>query len=197
MSKTPSFAAAAQYCLLCSFVWGYHVHEKAILPVLSLSAWRAFCCCCDDDDEDEEEEEEEEEEQHHDDDDGSNIARGARPYLWLSLPALHALLPLLAPAQGLERGVAFLLLAAHALFLFSGSVKARPPFSLLEKTAALLLCALEVFCVLLWPLGFSRLASRFPFAPLLLTSLVCAVGVCGCWLADALRWWRVVALFAG
>ena len=187
-STTPSFAAAAQYCLLCSFVWGYHVHEKAVLPALALSAWRAFC---ERDDEDEESDYEGDK-----NDDGRGIARGPRAYLWLSLPALHALLPLLAPAPA-ERAAAFLLLVAHALFLFSETlVKVSPPFSPLEKAAALLLGALEVVCVVAWPLALPRLAERLPFAPLALTSLVCALGVCGCWLADALRWWRV-ALFRG
>ena len=199
--STPSFAAAAQYCLLCSFVWGYHVHEKAILPALALSAWRAFC--------DEIGESDDDDDGNRDDtnnDDGRGIARGPRSYFLLSLPALHALLPLLAPARGLEREAAFLLLVAHALFLLSldAFVKARrspPPSSLfsspLERAAALLLCSLEVACVLAWPLlAPPRLAERLPFAPLAATSLVCAAGVCGCWLADALRWWRV-ALFRG
>lgn len=194
-ATTPSFAAAAQYCLLCSFVWGYHVHEKAILPALALSAWRAFCCC------DESESNEDGEDGGGSDggdtatDDGRVIARGPRSYFRLSLPALHALLPLLAPAPA-ERAAAFLLLAAHALFLLSSDsvIKVSPPgFSPLERAAALLLCSLEVACVLAFPL----LLPRLPFAPLAATSLACALGVCGCWLADALRWWRVALFFRG
>jgi len=192
-SSTPSFAAAAQYCLLCSFVWGYHVHEKAILPALALSAWRAFC----DDEGEEEEKEEAEDANENKNDDGRGIARGPRAYFWLSLPALHALLPLLAPAPA-ERAAAFLLLVAHALFLLSGSAKARMPFSTsLEKLAALAICSLEVLCVVLWPLAFSGLAQRLLFLPLAAMSLVCACGVCGCWLADAVAWWRVALAVVG
>lgn len=189
-SSTPSFAAAAQYCLLCAFVWGYHVHEKAILPVLAISAWRAFPV---ENGDDGEEEGDEEEGENGGSDDGRGIARGPRSYFLLSLPALHALLPLLAPAPA-ERAAAFLLLVSHALLLLSESAGANPPFSPVEKAAAAGLCALEVACVLAWPSAFPRLASRLPFASLALTSLVCALGVCGCWLSDALRWWRV-ALF--
>lgn len=199
--STPSFAAAAQYCLLCSFVWGYHVHEKAILPALALSAWRAFSGECGETGEDDGEDEEGGG-GNGDGDDGRGIARGPRSYFFLSLPALHALLPLLAPAPA-ERGAAFLLLVAHALFLLSSEESAVKPggggaFSLLEKIVALGLCSLEVACVFVWPLASPRLASRLPFAPLALTSLACALGVCGCWLADALRWWRVaVASLSG
>ena len=122
---------------------------------------------------------------------------GPRAYFRLSLPALHALLPLLAPAPA-ERATAFLLLVAHALFLFSEAIGGvSPPFSPLERAAAVFLGSLEVACVAAWPLALPRLAARLPFAPLALTSLVCAVGVCGCWLADALRWWRVALMGGG
>ncbi len=30
---------AAAYCYLCGFVWGYHVHEKAVLVVSGVGAW--------------------------------------------------------------------------------------------------------------------------------------------------------------
>jgi len=202
-ARTPSFAAAAQYCLLCSFVWGYHVHEKAILPVLALAAWRAFGESDEGGEEEEEEEEERDGNGNGDDgddgngNDGRGIARGPRAYFRLSLPALHALLPLLAPAPA-ERATAFLLLVAHALFLFSEAIGGvSPPFSPLERAAAVFLGSLEVACVAAWPLALPRLAARLPFAPLALTSLVCAVGVCGCWLADALRWWRVALMGGG
>jgi len=81
--RPASVAAAASYCLLSAFMFGYHVHEKAVVPAILLAALGA----------------------------GAN-EQGARSYLRVALPGLHGLLPLLPPAERAVGGALLLAHAA-------------------------------------------------------------------------------------
>ena len=153
-----SFAPALAYCGLAAFLFGYHVHEKAILPpLLLLTSIEAPA--------------------------SNPIASDLheRVLLLLSVSGHYALLPLLyQPAEwALSR---LLPLAYHCALLLVIQSNRRP--SNKSKTGGGLrswevaylfgFAPLELFASFVHPL---LLAPRLPFLPLMLTSVYCAIGV--------------------
>ena len=158
-----AFAPAAAFCGLAAFVFGYHVHEKALLPPLLLLSSLSP--------------------PPH----AAAARTHARLLLVLSSAGHYALLPLLhQPAEwALSR------LAPLAYFVAAlAALRARLPggVGLRGWEAAYLagFVPLELFVSFAHPL---LLAPRMPFLPLLATSVYCAAGVLD---ATALCWqlWR-------
>ena len=161
-----SFLPALNYCLLCSFMLGWHVHEKALLMVvlpLSLSA--------------------------------AESARDARLFLLMSVVCHFSLFPLLhEPREGPTKLLLLLLHAAlsygalHVVTLWSQRQRG------VERTGVRLgpgawvlfgaLCLVYLFEAVVHPLLFREPGSgrlRLPFLPLLLYSVVCAVAMLALW----------------
>ncbi|OXB78067.1 UNVERIFIED_CONTAM: hypothetical protein H355_013616, partial [Colinus virginianus] len=140
-------------CALSSFMFGWHVHEKAILlailPFSLLSVQRA---------------------------------KDAGIYLILTTTGHFSLFPLLFTAP--ELPIKVLLMLLFSVYSFS-SLKSlyrreRPLLNWLETIYLIHLVPLEVFCEIVFPL--TPWKPRFPFVPLLLTSVYCAVGIAYAWL---------------
>lgn len=162
--RAPPFAAAVCCCGLAAFLCGWHVHEKAILPPLVvLSALVPG--------------------------EPRSAQLHARLLVLLSTTAHYSLLPLLhQPAEYLLARVMCLLylhLLVHAMRARLGG--AAVPLRPLEVAYLCGFGAIEFFCAVVHP---ALIAPRLEFAPLLLTSVYCAVGVhYSAWLAYA-YWWR-------
>ncbi|KDO27691.1 hypothetical protein SPRG_07320 [Saprolegnia parasitica CBS 223.65] len=153
------FMPALVYCMLCSFLFGYHVHEKAILQVtLPLGLLAA------------------------------ESTRDAKLYRIATLVGNISLFPLLfTPA---EIGTRALLTATHALFanvcldpFHAYSLKARRikyagiGLTRLQQAYVTLLVGVAGAAMLL-PI----VLPRYPFLPLLLLSVTCALGVLYVWI---------------
>uniref|UniRef100_A0A8D2JDM5 Alpha-1,3-glucosyltransferase n=1 Tax=Varanus komodoensis TaxID=61221 RepID=A0A8D2JDM5_VARKO len=139
-------------CALSSFLFGWHVHEKAILlailPLSLLSVERS---------------------------------RDAGIYLVLSTTGHLSLFPLLFTAP--ELPIKILLMLLCTVYSFS-SLKAifrkeGPLLTWLETTYLMGLIPLEIFCEIVFP--FVAWLQKFPFLPLLLTSVYCALGIMYAW----------------
>uniref|UniRef100_A0A9J7ZK47 Alpha-1,3-glucosyltransferase n=1 Tax=Cyprinus carpio carpio TaxID=630221 RepID=A0A9J7ZK47_CYPCA len=135
-------------CALGSFMFGWHVHEKAILmAILPLSLLAV------------------------------ESREDARIFLILSITGHYSLFPLLFTTQ--ELPIKILLLLLFTIFsltslktLFrSGGALLNP----LEATYLLGLIPLELICEFVYPLTVWQ--KTFPFLPLMLTSIYCALGV--------------------
>ncbi|GAX80718.1 hypothetical protein CEUSTIGMA_g8153.t1 [Chlamydomonas eustigma] len=159
------FASALAYSALCGFMFGYHVHEKAILMALvPLTVWVASP--------------------------SATIAHKCH-FMLLSTAGLHALLPLLNQPQ---EYLAKILLVVLYLYVVYSTVlchenrktsalvgRTRPkPMSLHPAYVAYMIgsAVLQIFCTLFCG---SRLQESFPFLPLMLTSVYCALGVSWVW----------------
>ncbi|TDH70399.1 hypothetical protein CCR75_000371 [Bremia lactucae] len=150
------FTSALAYCMLCSFLLGYHVHEKAILQVTLPLALMA----------------------------GDSVA-SMRLYRFASGVATISLFPLLfTPA---EHGTKVLLGACHAVLakvvlvpLLKHSLKERHikvtavGMSLFERGFLTGLTGLALFAAVFPYLP--QVGARFPFLPLMLISIGCALG---------------------
>lgn len=150
------FTSALAYCMLCAFLLGYHVHEKAILQVTLPLALMA-----------------------------ADSVASMRLYRFASGVATISLFPLLfTPA---EQGTKVLLGACHALLaevvlvpLLKHSLKERHikitavRMSLFERLFLMGLAALA-FLAAVFPY-IPRFGARYPFLPLMLISVGCAVG---------------------
>ncbi|KAE8878890.1 putative dolichyl pyrophosphate Glc1Man9GlcNAc2 alpha-1,3-glucosyltransferase [Phytophthora fragariae] len=150
------FTSALAYCMLCSFLLGYHVHEKAILQVTLPMALMA-----------------------------ADSVASMRLYRFASGVATISLFPLLfTPA---EQGSKVLLGAGHALLaevvlvpLLKQSLKERH----IKVTAVRMTLFERVFLAGLAGLALlaavfpyiPRIGSRYPFLPLMLISVGCAIG---------------------
>uniref|UniRef100_M4BE27 Alpha-1,3-glucosyltransferase n=1 Tax=Hyaloperonospora arabidopsidis (strain Emoy2) TaxID=559515 RepID=M4BE27_HYAAE len=150
------FTSALAYCMLCSFLLGYHVHEKAILQVTLPLALMA-----------------------------ADSVASMRLYRFAAGVATISLFPLLfTPA---EQGSKVLLGACHALLaevvlvpLLKQSLKDRH----IKATAVGMSMFERVFLAGLTGLAFlaavfpyiPRIGVRYPFLPLMLISVGCAVG---------------------
>lgn len=148
-----AFLDASTYIFLTAFMFGFHVHEKAILNVTVLSVAGAL-----------------------------RSTTTAVEYIVLSTAGHVGLMPLLFTAA--EQPIKYLLVAGHAL----GSLVllARPGWSL-PRPIAIYLCgfiALELYKTCLHDLVLPHL----PFLPLMLTSVYCALGVGGVWVAQLVRY---------
>ncbi|KAM6382917.1 dolichyl pyrophosphate Glc1Man9GlcNAc2 alpha-1,3-glucosyltransferase isoform 2-T2 [Alca torda] len=140
-------------CALSSFMFGWHVHEKAILlailPLSLLSVQRA---------------------------------KDAGIYLILTTTGHFSLFPLLFTSP--ELPIKILLMLLFTVYSFS-SLKSlfrreRPLLTWLETLYLVQLVPLEIFCEIIFPL--TPWKQHFPFVPLLLTSVYCALGVTYAWL---------------
>ncbi|CAO2613777.1 Probable dolichyl pyrophosphate Glc1Man9GlcNAc2 alpha-1,3-glucosyltransferase [Lemmus lemmus] len=139
-------------CALSSFMFGWHVHEKAILlailPMSLLSVEKAG---------------------------------DAATYLILTTTGHYSLFPLLFTAPELPIKVFLMLLftvysVSSLKTLFR---KEKPLLNWMETAYLLGLGPLEVCCELIFPLTSWKL--KYPFIPLLLTSVYCAVGITYAW----------------
>lgn len=140
-------------CALSSFMFGWHVHEKAILlavlPMSLLSVGKAV---------------------------------DASIFLILTTTGHYSLFPLLFTAPELPIKIVLMLLfttysISSLKTLFR---KEKPLFNWMETFYLLGLGPLEVFCEFVFP--FTSWNLKYPFIPLLLTSVYCAVGITYAWL---------------
>ncbi|KAG8456735.1 hypothetical protein GDO86_002498 [Hymenochirus boettgeri] len=140
-------------CALGSFMFGWHVHEKAVLlAILPLSILSV------------------------------TSAKDAGIYLVLTTTGHFSLFPLLFTAQELPLKV--LLMLIFTVFSVS-SLRSmfRRDRRLLTPIDVLYLCVLVplfIFCEIVYPL--TSWQQQFPFVPLLLISVYCAVGVTCSWI---------------
>ncbi|XP_066475221.1 dolichyl pyrophosphate Glc1Man9GlcNAc2 alpha-1,3-glucosyltransferase isoform X2 [Tiliqua scincoides] len=140
-------------CALSSFMFGWHVHEKAILlailPLSLLSVERS---------------------------------RDASIYLVLSTAGHFSLFPLLFTAPELPIKILLMLLFTVYSFSSLNAIFRRrgPLLNWLETIYLIGLIPLEIFCEVAFP--FTTWKLKFPFLPLLLTSVYCAVGILYAWL---------------
>ncbi|XP_074788938.1 dolichyl pyrophosphate Glc1Man9GlcNAc2 alpha-1,3-glucosyltransferase isoform X5 [Athene noctua] len=140
-------------CALSSFMFGWHVHEKAILlailPLSLLSVQRA---------------------------------KDAGIYLLLTTIGHFSLFPLLFTPPELPIKILLMLLFTVYSFSSLNSLfrRERPLLNWLETIYLIQLVPLEIFCEIIFPL--TPWKRHFPFVPLLLTSVYCALGVTYAWL---------------
>ncbi|KAF3705491.1 putative dolichyl pyrophosphate Glc1Man9GlcNAc2 alpha-1,3-glucosyltransferase [Channa argus] len=136
-------------CALGSFMFGWHVHEKAILiPILPLSILAV------------------------------ESREDARTFLLLTTTGHYSLFPLLfTPAELPIKVVLMLVFTIYSFCalrkLYSGQGSLLHP---LEVVYLLGLVAVAIVCEVIFPL--SPWQQKLPFLPLLATSVYCAVGVC-------------------
>ncbi|XP_054256992.1 probable dolichyl pyrophosphate Glc1Man9GlcNAc2 alpha-1,3-glucosyltransferase [Macrosteles quadrilineatus] len=151
------FVRCLVLCALSAFMFGWHVHEKAILIVivpLTLLAvvWR----------------------------------KEAQVYLLLSTVGHFSLFPLLfTPSENYIKVVLFLLHSVYAFQKLSSLFditegRHLPLLSVAESLYVFSLAALFVTEYAVFPL--IGLTAKYPFLPLMLTSVHCAMGVLYCWL---------------
>ncbi|XP_077914722.1 dolichyl pyrophosphate Glc1Man9GlcNAc2 alpha-1,3-glucosyltransferase isoform X6 [Halichoerus grypus] len=139
-------------CALSSFLFGWHVHEKAILlavlPMSLLSVGKAG---------------------------------DASIFLILTTTGHYSLFPLLFTAP--ELPIKILLMLLFTIYSISSLKtlfrKEKPLFNWMETFYLLGLGPLEVFCEFVFP--FTSWKLKYPFIPLLLTSVYCAVGITHAW----------------
>ncbi|ELK00400.1 Putative dolichyl pyrophosphate Glc1Man9GlcNAc2 alpha-1,3-glucosyltransferase [Pteropus alecto] len=139
-------------CALSSFMFGWHVHEKAILlAVLPMSLLSV------------------------------EKAGDASIFLILTTTGHYSLFPLLFTAPELPIKILLMLLftiysISSLKILFR---KEKPLFNWMETFYLLGLGPLEVFCEFVFP--FTSWKLKYSFIPLLLTSVYCAVGITYAW----------------
>ncbi|XP_045149020.1 probable dolichyl pyrophosphate Glc1Man9GlcNAc2 alpha-1,3-glucosyltransferase [Echinops telfairi] len=139
-------------CALSAFMFGWHVHEKAILlavlPMSLLSVGKAG---------------------------------DASIFLILTTAGHYSLFPLLFTAP--ELPIKTLLMLLFTIYSISSLKmlfrKEKPLFNWMEKVYLLGLGPLEICCEFIFPLTAWR--PQYPFIPLLLTSVYCAVGITYAW----------------
>ncbi|MCI4386597.1 hypothetical protein PGIGA_G00064230 [Pangasianodon gigas] len=140
-------------CALGSFMFGWHVHEKAILMAILPLSFLAV-----------------------------ESKEDARTFLILSTTGHVSLFPLLFTAPELPIKILFMLMFTIFSFtslkkLFS---KAGWLVNSVEAVYLLGLVPLELICEIVYPL--TRWQQTLPFIPLLLTSVYCALGVVYCFI---------------
>lgn len=149
---------AVVYCSLCSFMFGYHVHEKAILMTMIPMAVGIVLF-----------------------DEGQGRAQSSR-YLFLSLVGTYSLFPLLTGVEEYLVKVGMLVGYAAVAWLLRDTV--RSGCSSLEWAFATGgIVAVETYASFLHPWVFRE---AWPFVPLMLVSCYCAIGVTWTWWCLAL-----------
>nr|XP_022319221.1 probable dolichyl pyrophosphate Glc1Man9GlcNAc2 alpha-1,3-glucosyltransferase isoform X1 [Crassostrea virginica]XP_022319426.1 probable dolichyl pyrophosphate Glc1Man9GlcNAc2 alpha-1,3-glucosyltransferase isoform X1 [Crassostrea virginica] len=158
-SKGPEdFVRAVVLCGFGSYLFGWHVHEKAILIVIL-----PLCLLV------------------------LNKREDASIFLILSTTGHYSLFPLLfTPAETTTK---ILLMLLYSIFAFSSlgyiyksnwSLKSLPLLNSLESIYIIGLLPLELWNSAIFPvLDFSE---KFPFLPLMLTSVYCSVGIIHSWI---------------
>ncbi len=168
------FMSALVYCMHCSFMFGYHVHEKAILQVLLPMALLS-----------------------------AESVNDMRVYRFASIISTFSLFPLLfTPA---EHTTKLLLGMIHALVAYTtldpflkASLKQRHikttgvRLHMMEKSYLILVGGLILFFLIVFPL--LNIGTKYPFLPLLSTSVTCAVANCYVWLGAMIQHYRKLGL---
>ncbi|XP_065176857.1 probable dolichyl pyrophosphate Glc1Man9GlcNAc2 alpha-1,3-glucosyltransferase [Sycon ciliatum] len=162
-----SFLRCLVLCAFSSFLFGWHVHEKAIILITIPMSLLAI-----------------------------EQAAVARIYLLLSITGHYSLFPLLfQPAETPIKVLLLLLVSIWSIRCVKVCVNGQGTTQLnaLEKLYLLGLVPLFVYCDIVH--AMLGLHVTLPFLPLLLTSVYCAIGVVYAWLlfyADTLsgRWFR-------
>uniref|UniRef100_A0A2D4M3W3 Alpha-1,3-glucosyltransferase n=1 Tax=Micrurus spixii TaxID=129469 RepID=A0A2D4M3W3_9SAUR len=139
-------------CALSSFLFGWHVHEKAILlailPLSLLSVERS---------------------------------RDAGSYLMLSTTGHFSLFPLLFTTPELPIKILLMLLfSVYSFSSLKALFRNEPLLHWLEAVYLIGLIPIEIVCEIVFP--FTSWAQKLPFLPLLLTSVYCAFGIIYAWL---------------
>jgi alpha-1,3-glucosyltransferase len=166
---------AVVYCSLCSFMFGYHVHEKAILITLIPMAVIAAKGCGYA---------------------GSSPVdrieehRGAvagRRFMFMSIVGTYSLFPLLIRPE--EYVVKVSLLVGYVIIgwplLTARGRRSGLGFGVAMDAYLAGLVAVEIYSSFVHGKVFG---DAWPFVPLMLISTYCAVGVCLCWLGQLLDW---------
>lgn len=156
--RKDTFLSILTFCAFCSYLFGWHVHEKAVLLItvpLAILALRDY--------------------------------RYARLFIIFSTIGHFSLFPLFftafeSPIKYLVVGVyeGFTIYGLSNIFKINGVF----PFLRLHEAALLLfLLPMEIYCSgLHFYMGFN---AKAPFLPLMVTSVYCAIGVVYCWLLFA------------
>ncbi|XP_008842423.1 probable dolichyl pyrophosphate Glc1Man9GlcNAc2 alpha-1,3-glucosyltransferase [Nannospalax galili] len=139
-------------CALSSFMFGWHVHEKAILlAILPMSILSV------------------------------DKASDASIFLVLTTTGHYSLFPLLFTAP--ELPIKIFLMLLFTIYSISSLKtlfrKEKPLFNWMETFYLLGLVPMEVCCEFVFP--FTSWKLTYPFIPLLLTSVYCAVGITYAW----------------
>ena len=156
------FLRTVTLCSLCSFMFGWHVHEKAILMAIIPYTLVAV--------------------------QGSNV--DAKIFLILQTVGYYSLFPLLF--KPFETVIKILLLFIYSIFSFSAfsiwfskpltnghsSIPTLPLLNKYESVYIYLLILNEFYCYAIHPLYF---AEKLQFLPLMLTSVSCSFGIIWCW----------------
>jgi len=168
-SSSEDFTRGVMLCTLSAFLFGFHVHEKAILMVLIPMAAFLLDVTSDNNDSD--------------------------MYVMLNTVGIYSLFPLVFRSE--EYPIKVGLLVAYTLFTIhlllssnskNGS-KRSSSLSRLERMYLMGLIVVEIYgevihkSNILWSLG-----NRLPFLPLMMTSVYCSVGVV--WV-----WWKLMVKF--
>ena len=154
---------AVVYCSLCSFMFGYHVHEKAILMTLIPMAVGIVLL-----------------------DEGQGRAPSTHRYLFLSLIGTYSLFPLLTGVEEYLVKVGMLvgyMILAWILMADNDAARSWYPRGLEWAFAMGGTVAVETYVSFLhtWMFG-----EAWPFIPLMLVSCYCAIGVTWTWWCLAL-----------
>ena len=144
-------------CSLCSFLFGWHVHEKAILMSILPFTLLAF----------------------------TGDKQDARIFLFLQAVGHYSLFPLLFTSfETIIKICLFLLFSILAFRIFyqihQPNSMFLPCLSTLESLYIFGLAAVELFCNVIFP--FTNLSRHFAFLPLMLISTYCSFGVIWSWI---------------
>ncbi|KAJ0406350.1 hypothetical protein ATCC90586_007193 [Pythium insidiosum] len=167
------FMSAMVYCMHCSFMFGYHVHEKAILQVLLPLALMA-----------------------------AESVNDMRLYRFAAIVSSISLFPLLfTPA---EHGTKFLLAILHALLAFvtldpllkdslrQRKIKTTGVRMRAHETAYLAIVVAVAALSAVFPF-LPRVGARYPFIPLMLISVSCAIANMYVWFFSLSQHFRKLA----
>jgi hypothetical protein len=148
------------FCSMSSFMLGYHVHEKAIMTAMVPMTLLA-----------------------------SNTRHMARLYIRTCMFGLFGILPLLFRPQellfkaalyvGWMCGVAYALESIHRDGTVDGRGR-RTVLTAVDIVLSVVLACVLIFMDVIHPLVFVP-RGRLEFLPLMITSVVCAVGLAWCW----------------
>jgi len=168
------FIWAVVYCQFCSFMLGYHVHEKAIL--MAIVPLGLSC---------------------------TDSPKDAKLYLIVSWVGHFSLFPLLYESREEPLKLIFFLSHVGSSFVLlsayhkrqqnaSGRLPRGIEFAVFEKAYLALLVAVYIFTSVLHPRIFRRADGTvmLPFLPLMAMSVSCAIGLIYAWALTLLRYYQ-------
>jgi alpha-1,3-glucosyltransferase len=162
---TAVFERSLAHASLSAFVFGWHVHEKAILGALAPLSLLAAA---------------------------ARPTRDAAQLLRLSALGGFALFPLFTHPRETPTKLLVFLASLRLAHLAAGA----PRLASIDRAGAVALAALFLFNEVAHPLVFAP-RHRFEFLPLMLTSTLCATGICACWAASAAQLTADAARYLG